>query len=320
MKRFLAVGGTLTALMFAGSLAAQDLNVTVGGMVDFNVVDFESFGAPPVNDDPEFLTFGRVKVSAAGSAGALNYGGQMHWDMLDGIPGVFDNGAHIWVSGRLGTLQFGTNIDGYQGVFNTSYFLDEEDNGPAHISAGPLSVDREVSLGGNLGGDLTGLELQKRSTIVYTTPDLNGLSLAAESDVDGEWGASLAYKGQIGTAMVDAGLAGNSNDVVGAYARGLIGDLAVGGFIGKDDDSERYYGAALGYAVGPVTMTLEGSIAETDQSFGLTVAEYEEKDIAFGASYHIAPGLELSGSVKKSDNDMFADDIMETAGRLRLTF
>ncbi|MGB0843250.1 MAG: porin [Alphaproteobacteria bacterium] len=261
-------------------------------------------------------TVGRIDVDASAQTGSLDYGAFARLEIDPDAPSVFDTDGHIYIKGSFGKLKIGTDIDAFQDAFDTD-----------HISAGPLSPGKTVSFGGALTD-----AGHKEGSIVLSTPTISGLRLEGEIDNDSNWGASISYRTSLSAADFEAAFAIDGAELMGGYIQAAFGDFRAMGFYMGDDDKEQAVGGGVGYHLGPVNMSLEGSVSDTNEIVGIKVVNgpsttasitshprYQEKDLILGAGYTFGPGLELSGSVGISDHERLGKQT-QAQGRIRLKF
>lgn len=268
-------------------------------------------------DTTTFSTNARVDVNVANQTEALDYGAFTRLDLDADAKAVTDVDAHIYIKGSFGKLKFGTDIDAFQTAFDTD-----------HISAGPMSTGKVAALGGTLDGANHG-----ESSIVYSTPTISGVRVQAEIDTDSNWGASASYRTSVGLMDLEAALAADQADLLGGYLEAAYGDARAVGFYMTDDDKEKVGGLGLAYRIGSVGLSVEGSVASSDEVNGISIVGvagtstanitsvpvYQETDVVLGASYDLGPGLELSGSVGITDHDRLGQQT-RAQGRMRLKF
>lgn len=338
--------------LMAGSAAASTLDVTVGGRIDFTAsisdslndgaitnggvtagasdqATFEAYEAAYADDtensgDLGFGTAARFDVNVGSQTELFEYGGFMRIDLSPSTGTVSDTDAHLYFNFNLGSLKMGTDIDAFQGAFDTD-----------KTSVGPISPLKTVQL--PLMVHQFDTYMDNTPSVVYTSPSFNGFTVAAELDDDSDFGASLAYAEDFGGYNIEGAVAVDDGDTVGGFGRIGAGDWAFSAFAGRDDDKDRYLGLGVSHSLGAITLSADYSSADVHWSNSEGSVEADERQIAFGASMDIADGLSVAGSVAGFSRNVETVDYgatvsaapanlqqeldgIRTEGRLRLAF
>lgn len=276
------VGGTVS-LATVTAVAANNTATNTGQGDETFIAYLDDFDG---GDDVQFATTGRIDVMAIDETAFYDYGAFVRLDVDADAKSVSDTDAHVFIKGNFGKLQFGTDIDADLDAYDMDL-----------MSAGPMSAGNSITLP-TTDHEFT-MAPHKESSIVYTTPSFNGLNLAGEIDDDGEWMVGASYASIINGYNVAAQGATDSESFA---LRGKVtaGDLSFGALAGFDDDNESYWGGGIGYNLGPISLSFEGTMAKAemiDAANDMSFVNADELDLVGGISFKAASGLTLAGSV-----------------------
>ncbi|MGB0844648.1 MAG: porin [Alphaproteobacteria bacterium] len=283
---------TTTAVASADNAAASNTGQGIDTFIAY-LDDYKS------DSDVTFDTNARIDVKAVGETATFDYGAFVRIDIDPDAKAVSDTDAHVFIKGNFGELQFGTDIDADRDSFDMDL-----------MSAGPMSAGNQISL--PTADHTFSKASHDESSVVYTTPSLQGFKFAGEIDDDGDWmlGGSFdtVYNG------MDIGVEGafDNSDAFALRGRVDMGDLSFGALAGYDDDDESYWGGGIGYSINAISLSLEATLAKAemrDTANDNAFVNVDELDIVGGIGFKVAPGLTLAGSIGFFDREVEGNDI-----------